>query len=785
MKLHLLEIVRLLKVLFFCFSFPQPETEKIHQIIARTAMFVAKHGGQSEIVLRVKQGDNPMFGFLMPDHHLHAYFRFLIDHQELLKEGISVQEEKKNNGGLDQTGGALSLLGSVYGSGEDEDDTAEDASGLQKLNSHEAVNAISAIMHGSEQKESTGTVTGKNDIVSKFLCPPLKEKVNFIEHNRIINTVRGGATSGMKKESDTLGSVSGATNKSQTPGIPGASKVELPVLEPPSDQKRVVEKIVEFILKNGRQFEAILAEQNCKQGRFLFLLPSNQYHAYYLKVLQDAQESKLHGKQIVSEKQELAGRVVDKKAAKGSDSFSSGSASHEVTFDYDRKEKFKMVIGKSKKDGHDPPSESNQPEVGISVDAVAAILQAATRGFKNPALDIFQKPSSSGVGQGSSNDGGQDLSSGSQKAYCSGRVGQVTNVPVPVAKAIAETAALAAASEADSSEASLSKEQKLKAERLKRAKMFAAMLKGGSAPLKAESVRGVSIDPPESGVSSSGNEVLNLVTKERKGGSSPLEVDIADKVEDYDKKVAVDKCNERRSKKTFRTLSKRVEEEEDGESDNDDEENKEEDTKSHKHSKKRRSHYSSDNVRDRHRHKRHSSSKDRDSRHRHKHERSDEKHRHSQSKHKINSSYDEHQPSKRHRHHSSSDDDHWRSECQHTHSEHRTSRSRRKHNDSSERRHSRRQHNHGSSSEDEHRHQRTAAKHNEPDSERNMELEEGEIFSKPDQSMVGSGGNASREASADTLKSDEIGRAPSQPSGATVVSDDLRAKIRAMLMATL
>ena len=50
----------------------QPPSEKVHQIIARTALFVSQHGGQSEIVLRVKQGSNPTFGFLMPDHHLHA-----------------------------------------------------------------------------------------------------------------------------------------------------------------------------------------------------------------------------------------------------------------------------------------------------------------------------------------------------------------------------------------------------------------------------------------------------------------------------------------------------------------------------------------------------------------------------------------------------------------------------------------------------------------------------------------------------------------------------------------
>ncbi|KAH0987000.1 hypothetical protein GBA52_014177 [Prunus armeniaca] len=65
-----------------------PPTEKLHQIIARTATFVSKH-----------------------------------------------DEEKKAAGGIDQTGGALSLLGSVYGSGEDEDGIIEDAPELGKLKS--------------------------------------------------------------------------------------------------------------------------------------------------------------------------------------------------------------------------------------------------------------------------------------------------------------------------------------------------------------------------------------------------------------------------------------------------------------------------------------------------------------------------------------------------------------------------------------------------------------------------------------------------------------------------
>ncbi|KAI5333784.1 PREDICTED: splicing factor suppressor of [Prunus dulcis] len=763
-----------------------PPTEKLHQIIARTATFVSKHGGQSEIILRVKQGDNPTFGFLMPDHHLHAYFRFLVDHQELLEydtDGKSLDEEKKADGGIDQTGGALSLLGSVYGSGEDEDGIIEDAPELGKLKSVEAVNAVSAsVPHGSEQIESSGNIAGKNDIVSKSPCIPLKEKVNVIKHNRTVSTVKGGAISGTKKGSDAPGLVSTAANKSHAPAMPSTPKVELPILEPPPDQKKVVEKIVEFILKNGREFEAVLIEQNCKHGRFLFLMPSNQYHSYYLTVLQKAQESKLPGKGLVSEKHESVGHVVDKKTAKEGDTASSGSAGHDLPFDYDRKEKFKMVISKLKKDGHDPPSKASEPQSGVSLDTAAAILQAATRGIKNPGLEIFPK-SSSGIGQGHSNEGVRDLSSGSlhasqlqtsvQKENFSGE----PRIPVPVAKAIAETAALAAANEADSSEASLTREQKLKAERLKRAKMFAAMIKSGSAPLKSESLRGLSAEPPESGISSSGNEVVNLSAKEREGSSVPLEADISDKVEEFEKKNSVDDCNERRSKRSYRARSKRHEGEEESDNDLEQEAEEEEDKRGHKHSrKKRRSHHSSEHSRDRHKHRRHSSSKDGDSRRHRKHDSyDDEKHRHTRRRHKRNTSDDEHQPRKRNRHESSSDD------------EHRISQRRYKHSDSSddEHQHYRRRHKHDNSSEDEHLHRSRSGKHRKPEPEKEADLEEGEIYTKVDQSKASEGDHANREAFVDFSKSHQIGRAPSHPSQATEVSDDLRAKIRAMLMATL
>ncbi|KAJ7963776.1 splicing factor, suppressor of white-apricot-like [Quillaja saponaria] len=728
-------------------SFPVPESllqnlppnEKVHQIIARTAMFVSKHGGQSEIVLRVKQGDNPTFGFLMPDHHLHLYFRFLVDHQELLKPetngNSSVEEDKAQ--GHDQIGGALSLLGSVYGSGEDEEGVTQDA---PENDTEKVVDAFKAsACHDLQQKVSSVNVVKNDGGLSKKSLSSLKEKIPLVKRNQAISTVQGGTTGRMKK-GDTSDSVSAFAVKSQT-SLTSTDKIDFPILEPPSEMKRVVDKIVEFILKNGKEFEVVLVEQDRKHGRFPFLLPSNQYHPYYLKVLQKTQE--LPGKGFLSDKEDSVARVVEKKIAlsKESDNLSFGSAGSELPYDYERKEKFKMVLGKSKKDGQDLTSRDIQP-LTMDAAAAAAILQAATKGIKNPCLENFHKVSLNGNGPRS--DGGLSSSYGSlhssqqQTSIQKPKQNAEPNVSVPVAKAIAETAAIVAASEADSSEACLTREQKLKAERLKRAKMFAAMIKSSAAPLTTEPLHSLSVEPPGSGISVSGVEAVNIMGKEREGSSVPADIDNSDKNQKSEERTF--EYNERRSKRKYRSRSGRHEEEEEEKED----EEGQEDKRIHKRSrKKHRSKRSSHHSRDRHRHRRrHSSSKDKDSPYGTKHDSSsDEEHRHSRRHSKYGSDG---------KHHYSR---HW--------------------------------HRENNSSDDEHPRQSKTTKHSSISrSEREADVEEGEIIVKSDQSKASEAEGASREASVELSKAYQ-GRATSQPAETTEVSDDLRAKIRAMLMATL
>ncbi|KAJ4975123.1 hypothetical protein NE237_000229 [Protea cynaroides] len=521
----------------------------------------------------------------------------------------SKKENSLNNPKSDVAGGALSLLGSVYGSGEDEDGARE---------SLDAENTT--IAHGSECAESS---VGLSEKVGEASKPPLhaaKEKSLLSKRNRSVTADNSDVTHSKKREGNARGSSGVSVEKPHASTLPSTPKVEPLILEPPSHLKRMVDKIVEFILKNGKEFEAILIEQDSKNGRYPFLLPSDQYHPYYLNVLQKAQESKFPGKCLSAQDHDAMGNVAGKKVglSKDDNGLSKGYSASDIPFDSERKEKFKMVGG-SKRDAQGPPPKPIQQQCGVSVDTVAAILQAATRGLRNPEdiLPNFGNPSSS---RGRSS---------TQKPIPNGEPS--VSMPIELSRsaghserwAIAKTAALAAACEADSSEASLTKEEKQKAERLKRAKMFAAMVKGGTAPpandllprLSAEpqiqctlELNDVTLAPNVSNLSSG---EVDLLGRKREGSSVPVDANTSDrsKSETHD---SDDDYNERKSRKKHRSRSIR---------------------RDHKHHhKKLRSHHSSSHRKDEHKHrKRHSSLDYKESRRRHRyhsHSSSEDEHKH-------------------------------------------------------------------------------------------------------------------------------------------------------------
>ncbi|XP_068665841.1 uncharacterized protein [Aristolochia californica] len=704
-----------------------PPTEKLHQIIARTSKFVSVHGGQSEIVLRVKQGDNPTFGFLMPDHHLHPYFRFLADHQELLQPDTNPKPNAEKNGG-----GALSLLGSVYG--EDDDGPDDPVLEAKQMQTGKCVESLNEISHTLEPLETSTSFIGGDRATLMRPLGPANEKPSLSKRKLSVSTVCTGSKETVKKrDSENFGSLGIAVCKQQTSPVPSTLEAEPFILEPPSSVKRTVDKIVEFIRRNGKESEAILIEQDSTSESFPFLLPQNQYHPYYLKTLQKAQEANLPKKSNAAVKQDSL------EHAKGTTGYKLMRENNlEGIYDTQRKEKFKMVIGGSKKGTQNAHSKTEPQHSGVSADAAAAIVMAATRGVRNPKLDSLatSSPNGSAAGLGAG-DGGPQTSFGSVSFSCqpnSSMSRPVSNGEMPsdlpkstrqfdksgnrasdvsLGKAMAKSAALAAASEADSSEASMTKEQKQKAERLKRAKMFATIIKSGAHPIR-ESLSQLSVAAPDSAISgcksgSNHSALLDLVEREGKGSPASVDVDKfkgkleKGKNEDHD-------SDSGRSRKKHSSKSGKCDKDLD---------------RDHKSSRKRRqSEHSADKETDHHKHRK----------------------RYRESRHKYelhSSSEDEHRHRRSHKHHHTSEDRHG---------------------------HRSRHNKHYSSSEDEHR-QRSSRSHKRRKSSHAERVPMADDEIKKLETVA-----ESKEGLSEISNSLPLGSKP---------SDELRAKVRAMLLATL
>jgi hypothetical protein len=110
----------------------------------------------------------------MPDHHLRSYFWYIVDHPQLLKDGSDADTNNVNKTVMRESehaassGGALSLLGSIYESGDEDEDVLP---ALLKSTDH----GKDAVLH---EKGHKGCASQKRVNSSKrsFDCSPGKGK---------------------------------------------------------------------------------------------------------------------------------------------------------------------------------------------------------------------------------------------------------------------------------------------------------------------------------------------------------------------------------------------------------------------------------------------------------------------------------------------------------------------------------------------------------------------------------------------------------------------------------
>ena len=60
------------------FLHTQPSTNKLHNIIEKTALFISQQGTQMEIRIKINQKNNPYFAFMDFNDRLHPYYKHLL-----------------------------------------------------------------------------------------------------------------------------------------------------------------------------------------------------------------------------------------------------------------------------------------------------------------------------------------------------------------------------------------------------------------------------------------------------------------------------------------------------------------------------------------------------------------------------------------------------------------------------------------------------------------------------------------------------------------------------------
>ncbi|KAB0356769.1 hypothetical protein FD754_000925 [Muntiacus muntjak] len=267
-----------------------PPTAKMHAIIERTANFVCKQGAQFEIMLKAKQARNSQFDFLRFDHYLNPYYKFI---QKAMKEGRytvlaeNKSEEKKKPG--------------VSSDNEDDDDE-EDGSYLhpslfasKKCNRLEELMKVLVSLENTTANLTLGTTVAAM-YYSYYMLPDGTYCLAPPPPGVDVATYYSTLPAGVAVSSSTGVTATAPPPPGTTPPPPpttaetssGVTSTTITtsalapvatIIPPPPDIQPVIDKLAEYVARNGLKFETSVRAKN--DQRFEFLQPWHQYNAYY------------------------------------------------------------------------------------------------------------------------------------------------------------------------------------------------------------------------------------------------------------------------------------------------------------------------------------------------------------------------------------------------------------------------------------------------------------------------------------------------------------------------
>ncbi|XP_074015941.1 splicing factor, suppressor of white-apricot homolog isoform X2 [Numenius arquata] len=297
-----------------------PPTAKMHAIIERTANFVCKQGAQFEIMLKAKQARNSQFDFLRFDHYLNPYYKFI---QKAMKEGryaapsenkadekkhSRVKSEEEDDDDDDDDGNYLhpSLFASKKCSRLEElmkplkvVDPDHPLAALVRKAQSDNNSSTPQSTDGAAVQTSQAEYSSDSTVAAMYysyymlpdgtycLAPPppgidVATYYNALPAGVTVSSTTGVATvppppgTTPPPPPDTTESSSGLT--STTTSTSTIAPV-VAIIPPPPDIQPVIDKLAEYVARNGIKFETSVRAKN--DLRFEFLQPWHQYNAYY------------------------------------------------------------------------------------------------------------------------------------------------------------------------------------------------------------------------------------------------------------------------------------------------------------------------------------------------------------------------------------------------------------------------------------------------------------------------------------------------------------------------